>query len=83
MDACVRGEFFLEGFSPQSLTFLPGLNRVLVASREGEVRCIDVLDGRVQQCLGIWQCSAWRVLLGIYTCSCCMYYVISPYLVHG
>lgn len=45
MDACVEGEFFLFDFSPQALTFLPGLNCVLASDRKGSIKCIDVVNG--------------------------------------
>ncbi len=54
MDTSVEGEFFLDDFSPQSLTFIPGLNCVLAVNRRGETRCIDVVTGHVQQSLGEW-----------------------------
>ena len=52
MDACVEAEFFLNDFSPQSLTFLPGLNCVVATNRSGEVWGIDLVKGEVQRCHG-------------------------------
>ena len=52
MDSSIEGEFYLKGFSPQSLTFIPGLNCVLASNGRGETRCIDVVTGHVQQSLG-------------------------------
>lgn len=53
METSEEGEFFLNDFSPHTLTFIPGLNCVLASNREGQTRTIDVVTGEVQQCLGI------------------------------
>lgn len=52
MEASVEGEFLLEDFSPEALTFLPGLNCVLASNRNGEIRCIDVVNRQVHSCHG-------------------------------
>jgi hypothetical protein len=55
MEASVAAGFLLEDdFSPHALTFLPGLNCVLACSREGKTACIDVVNGVVQRCPGMW-----------------------------
>lgn len=49
MEASVEARFVLGAFSPEALTFLPGLNCVLASSQEGGTRCIDMVNGLVQR----------------------------------
>lgn len=55
MEASVSAGFLLgDNFSPEALTFLPGLNCVLASSKEGETVCVDVVNGLVHPCPGMW-----------------------------
>ena len=62
MEISLEGEFLLQRFSPQTLTYVPDLNCVLVSNRRGEVRCIDVVTGDIQKCQGKCIASGINIL---------------------